>query len=252
MHFQERQIVTSLVLLMLFLWLGFFWHRDTSFPGSLAGSMLGIAGAFFMLVPLWYLIIKRISFLKKWVTRAIPMPVLLKWHIYAGIAGPILGLLHSAHRFESPVGITLIIFMFVVVISGFIGRYLLSFISSSLREKQQLKAALYEHLQQASVALNHQGNSDFQPTMKNGQPSFQSPIEGLVSILPAVFRLSPHHKILKLVDAISDLEYSISIHDVAKRWFKKWLKLHIALSVTLYLVLIFHVTAEVYFGLRWL
>ena len=32
MNSQERTIVSSLVVLMILLWLGFLWHRDPSIP----------------------------------------------------------------------------------------------------------------------------------------------------------------------------------------------------------------------------
>lgn len=247
---QERQIVTSLVLLMLFLWLGFLWHRDSAFPGSFWGSMTGIAGAFFMLVPLWYLIIKRTSGLKKRLTARLPMPVLLKWHIYAGILGPILGLLHSAHRFESIVGISLTLLMIIVVISGFTGRYLLTFVSASIRDKQTLKEELYNQLQQQSLKLNAESAGN----QKNKQiDGYMSRLTGAVAVpLWQARPVSTEKQMVRLIDSISDVDYSISVHNTMKHWFKKWLKLHIVLSTVLYLVLFFHIFSEVYFGLRWL
>ncbi len=251
MNNQERQIVGGLLLLMLLLWLGFIWHRDPRFPGSFEGSLLGIIAALFMFVPLFYLVIKRVKPLKKWITQRVPMPKLLLWHVYAGVLGPILGLLHSAHRFDSYVGSSLIILMFVVVISGFIGRYLLSLISSSLRDKKALRNDLYSKFQRVRVELENQGKEDH-----------LSPVHSFHrSLLPALVDASfwSQHpaktstaQALKLVDAISDVDYSIKIHDTAKGWFQRWLKFHIAISLLLYALLIFHIGSEIYFGLRWL
>jgi len=182
MNSQERTIVSSLVVLMILLWLGFLWHRDPAFPGSFIGFGVGLSASVLMLIPLVYMTIKRNKSLKKVVTKHIAMPTLLRIHIYAGVLGPILALIHSAHRFDSATGVSLVIFMMVVVISGFVGRYVL----------------------------------------------------GLI------------------IDTISDVEYSILIHDTAKVWFARWLKFHIVISMTLYVVLFFHIFSEVYFGLRWL
>ncbi len=41
------------------------------------------------------------------------------------------------------------------------------------------------------------------------------------------------------------------MHEAFKRWFGKWLKLHIVISVLLYVLLALHVWAAVHFGLRW-
>ena len=91
-----------------------------------------------MLVPLAYLIVKRVGPLKRAVTRRVSLRTLLAWHIYAGILGPILGLLHTGHKFVSPLGIALTAMMIVVVLSGFIGRYLLGRTGQTIREKREM------------------------------------------------------------------------------------------------------------------
>src|SRR6058998_545352 len=107
MHEREELLITSLVVLLLLLPLGGYVHRDPRFPGSLAGGVLGIAGAALMLIPLAYLVVKRVSWLKTWVTRAVSMRSLLAIHMYAGVLGPLLGVLHSGHTFSSPLGLAL-------------------------------------------------------------------------------------------------------------------------------------------------
>ena len=87
---QERLIIGGLVALMLVLWLGFLVHRSPRFPGSTWGGALGVSGAALMLVPLAYSVVKRIRPLKRLVTRRVSMATLLKWHICAGVVGPIL------------------------------------------------------------------------------------------------------------------------------------------------------------------
>src|SRR6266511_1478918 len=122
---RERVIVSGLVALLLLLWLGFLLHRDPRFAGSFWGGVLAVAAALLMLVPLAYSAVKRIKPLQKLVTPRVSMRTLLAWHIYAGILGPILALLHTGHKFDSPLGIALTALMLLVVVSGFIGRYLL-------------------------------------------------------------------------------------------------------------------------------
>jgi hypothetical protein len=39
--------------------------------------------------------------------------------------------------------------------------------------------------------------------------------------------------------------------DFFKSWFARWLKLHIALSAFLYILLGLHIWAELHFGIRW-
>ena len=139
---QERVTATGLVVLLLILWLGFLIHQSPRFAGSFWGGMLAVSGTTLMLVPLGYLFIKRIKRLKQFATQYVSMRTLLAWHIYAGILGPILVLLHTGHKFESPLGIALTAMTLVVVLSGFVGRYLMQQFSQEIREKKTLLSEL--------------------------------------------------------------------------------------------------------------
>ena len=57
---------------------------------------------------------------------------------------------------------------------------------------------------------------------------------------------------IRLSESIADVEYALRTHRTFKRMFSKWLKLHIVISAVLYLLLVLHVFAEFYYGLRWL
>ena len=251
MNSQERNIIGALVFLMIVLWGGFIWHSAPSFPGSFGGSMVGIVAALFMFFPFFYMIIKRNKSLKKWVKERVSMSTLLLLHIYAGVVGPILGLLHSAHRFDSLLGILLILLMMIVAISGFIGRYILSLISSKLRDKKAMKVELQDCLAHAKIELYVNRNSEQISAIAQTQRTFLLAIP-FPSFWNGRAMTSSESNVLKLIDALSDVEYSINIHDTAKLWFKRWLKFHIAISMLLYVLLIFHISAEIYFGLRWL
>ena len=95
---KERLIISGLVVLMLVLWLGFPFHQSPRFAGSLWGGILGVVGAVLMLVPLAYMVVKRNKRLKKYVSKWVSMRTLLAWHIYAGVLGPVLVVIHSGHK----------------------------------------------------------------------------------------------------------------------------------------------------------
>ncbi len=124
MRDREWTIVTSLVLLMLIVWLGFLFHRSPRFAGSLTGSILGASGTILMFVPLAaYCIVKRVKTIKRRVTGWVSMRTLLAFHLYTALLGSILVLLHTGHKFVSPLGMALTAMVLLVVLSGFIGRY---------------------------------------------------------------------------------------------------------------------------------
>lgn len=252
MQERERIVVTGLIVLLIILALGFYVHRDPRFPGTLAGGVLGISGAALMLVPLAYLFIKRIPFLKRSVTPAVSMRTLLSIHIYAGVLGPILGLLHSGHKFVSPLGISLTIMMIVVALSGFVGRYLMSRIAMEMREQQQLLAGLRVAYERTAAELTQEPEKaeSLRPfTSFFGRLAAQFFIRNPASTaqpLPASARA------FRLSESIADMEYAIKTHEVFKDAFGRWLVCHIIIALILYALLALHIWSAWYFGIRWL
>lgn len=252
MQEREQPMLTGLVVLLLVLTLGFYVHRDQRFPGSLAGGVLGTAAAALMLIPLAYLVVKRLSFLKKCVTRAVSMRSLLAIHIYAGVLGPILGVLHSGHKFYSPLGIALTAMMIVVALSGFIGRYLMRRVSADMRQQQQRLAGLRVAYDRVAAEL----------TQDAGQATALRPFAGFFRRLTASFFIgqggataqpipAAAHA-LRLSESMADLEYAVKTHEMCKQAFSSWLACHIIISLLLYTLLALHIWSVWYFGIRWL
>ncbi len=248
----ERAVATGLIGLLLILWLGFLVHIDPRWPGSLPGSLVGIAAAILMQAPLLYLLVKRLKPLRVAVTRRVPMGHLLAWHIYAGILGPILGLIHSGHKFVSPLGIALIVLMLVEVASGFFGRYLFGQILRDRAEKgamlDQLQAAYRES---AASLQNRPDGLDVARLMRwlFVLPFGRSLIRAALGPLPSA---PGPLRALALSEAIADMESSIAADEFFRSLFSRWLRIHIAMACLLYSLLALHVWSSVYFGLRWL
>ena len=120
MQERERLVATGMVLLLLALWLGFAVHRSPRFAGSLMGGVLGVSGALLMVFCILYAPVKRIPAFKNLVTKRVSLRTLLAWHVYAGLVGSMLGLLHTGHKFDSVLGMLLTAAMLLVVVSGFI------------------------------------------------------------------------------------------------------------------------------------
>jgi hypothetical protein len=245
---RERIVVSGLVVLMLVLWLGFLVHRSPRFAGSAWGGVLGAAGAALMLVPLAYIVVKRVRPLKRAVTRRVSMRTLLTWHIYAGIVGPILGLLHTGHKFNSPLGITLTAMMIVVVLSGFVGRYLLGQTSQTIREKHEMLTQL--EVAYRGTAGELASHPEQVAVLQPVAGFWRRLVAGLLVPRRAATR-SASLRALRLSASIADVEYAVKTHETLKRLFAAWLKLHILISFILYGLLALHVWAAIYFGLRW-
>lgn len=247
---QERDAIVAggLVLLILALPLGYLVHVSPRFPGSLAGSAIGILAALLMTVPLIYLLVKRIPWLKGAVTQVVSMRTLLAIHIYAGLAGPVLALLHGAHKFRSPLGLSLVGMMLVVVLSGYTGRYLLGRIARGVEARRSELAALWAANAAAADPLPPSA-----PTSGGKTRFLTVPLRDLFFDRPdpiGATAAADHRR--ALADALADAEQALRIEETMRDLFARWLKLHIVIATILYVLLVLHIWAGLYYGLRWL
>ncbi len=244
MRDREGTVVTLLVLLMLSIWLGFLLHSSPRFAGSLSGGVLGVTGSVLMFVPLAaYSVVKRVRIIKRRVTGWISLRTLLAVHIYMALLGSILVLLHTGHKFDSPLGMGLTATVLLVVLSGFTGRYLMKHIGRGLREKEQMLRGLQLGFEQTGDALARQMVETTSIRSMVLRPwswlGGQSPTEDSASSVSAV------------AGAIAEFEYSIAVHGWMKNWFRRWLRFHLVISGALGFLLGLHVWSGVYYGLRW-
>lgn len=222
----EKLTVGALVSALALIAPGFLLHQAPRFPGSLVGGLIGIAGAVLMMLLLAYTVVKRSAWLKERVTRHASLGALLSFHVYAGVVGALLGIIHSGHKLHSPLGIGLVATMLVVVFSGFVGRYYLAQVGADLREQQGMLAVLRTRYDALAAGLG--GGPSPHVTDVGGAP------------LP------------RLLGAIADLEYAIAARESLKRTFARWTVLHVAAAIAMYPLLALHIWSGVYYGLRWL
>lgn len=249
---RERTVVTGIGVLLLLLWLGFAVHRSPRFPGSLAGTVLAVLGAALMTLPsLAYFAVKRLAPVKRWITPRVSLQTLLAWHVYGGLTGAVLAIVHTGHRFDSTLGIALTGTMLLSVFSGYVGRYFLGYVSLELRDKQQL-------LEQLVSTYNRlAGETARQPFRLAAVAVSSTRWSGVRRRVLAsgaaddeVLQLA--YRATEVAGSIADLEYSIKAHVVLKRRFRVWLTAHIVTSLAFYTLLALHIWAAFYFGLRWL
>ena len=248
---RERALVTALLGLLVVSWVGFAVHRAPDFPGSLLGALLGIAGALLMVGPsLAYTLLKRVRALKRRLDGRLSLRRLLTWHVWAGMLGALLALLHTGHRFESTVGVVLTGLILGVIVSGYVGRHALAMVSLDVRGRQQLLEQLVNayNLLAGDLAGRHEAAATLR---RRGLTRFAGIVgfrrEGADGALQDV-----SHRVAELTGAIADLEFAIQADERLKRRFARWLLVHVAASLAFYLLLALHVWASLYFGLRWL
>ncbi len=242
----ERFIVISAFAVLVFAWLGFLLHTSPRFAGSGWGAVFGIAGAVLMLIPLGYVFVKRIPFLKERITKHVWLQTWLSIHIYTGIVGALLALIHTGHKYVSPLGIALTAAMLLVVVSGIVLRYLTPFVNVDLKDKLLL-------LQTARGDLDHAwGLLEKAAAGKKGLPQEASLSASMAELGLSHARDNSAGQVTVLAESVADLEYSIRTHELLKRWFSGTLTLHIVVSVAFYALLAAHIVSGIYFRLRWL
>lgn len=215
-------MVLALGSLLLFLAPGYLLHVSPRFAGSLTGGMLGITAASLVLLVLIYPAVKHIDWLKTRVTPHVSLGRLLSLHVYGGLLASLIAVLHSGHKYQSAIGIALVVDILAIVATGFIGRFYLVTLGTELRQQQAQLGTLRSAYDRVALRLG-----------------LQAP--------PA-----PDVPILKLVDAIADLEYAITAREAARRMARRWIVLHTVASIVLYGLLLLHVGSGIYYGLRWL
>ncbi|WP_375276079.1 hypothetical protein [Methylorubrum thiocyanatum] len=247
---QERNAIAvgGLVLLLLLLPLGYLVHVSPRFPGSLAGSLVGIAGAVLMLVPLLYVVLKRVPALRTRVTRRVSMTTLLALHVYAGVLGPVLGLIHGAHKFRSPLGVSLTGMLLVVVLTGYIGRYLLARIAKAVQGERADLAALTAAFDRASSEVQAQAA----PSSTGVRARLARILFIPADVVPGPAPAGDAGRLVRVADAMADVESAIRTEEVMRNLFDRWLPLHILVAIILYGLLVLHVWSGLYYGLRWL
>lgn len=246
MEERERIILTGTFSVLLVSWLGFLFHSSPDFAGSGIGAVFGIAAAVLMLIPLAYPIAKRIPFLHDRITVHVSLQSLMTLHVYSGIFGPLLAIIHTGHKFESWLGITLTAVMLLVVVTGFAVRYLLTYVNQEIKDKLLLLQTARGDLDSAWGVIENS------PVGAKALPKSRLLAAGLASIGIDFSTVGgPAAEVTRLAESVADLEFAIRTHELFKRWFSRALKVHIVLSVLLYVLLGLHIWAGIHFGLRW-
>ncbi|MCB1617365.1 MAG: hypothetical protein KDI08_01530 [Pseudomonadales bacterium] len=224
---QDRIVATIIFSVLAVLWLGFLVHRSPFFAGSLLGGVFGVVGAACMLVPLVYTVVKRSAKLRRAFTKKHSFGSLLQAHVYFGLIGALLAIIHSGHKFQSVLGVALTASMLLSVLTGFIGQYYLRYVAENIRERKAQLDGLWRSL--------------------DGQ--YWTYAQGLAADGAGTVKAAA--ELLPLVSAAADLQYSVQFQGRVRKLFNAWLSAHIAFSIIFYLLLALHIWAGIYFGLRW-
>jgi hypothetical protein len=145
-------------------------------PSGPAGQMFGVVGTLLMLMPFIYMIRKRVGRGRAPGT----LRVWLEIHLFCGIVGPVLVTFHTSFKFNGIISAAYWS-MVLVVLSGFVGRYLYVRIPRSIRGHELTQAELDARAEDLRAEL---AQSVASPAVLNRIAAFER------SVVPDVATLS--------------------------------------------------------------
>ncbi|HYK04870.1 MAG TPA: hypothetical protein VE974_24160 [Thermoanaerobaculia bacterium] len=209
-----------------------FWSLK---PGGTLGQSFGIVGAGLMTVMLLYSVRKRVKPLRK----AGPLSIWLDFHIFCGVVGPLLVILHSSFKVQGLVALSFWS-MIAVALSGVVGRYLYLQIPRTRAGDERTLADVEAESRALSARLGELGLDEER----------QKELEGIAAIQGAWQRRSRlraferQHGGRELVAVI---ERKARLHRRILRWhrlqeiFHHWHVFHKPFAIIMYLFLIVHI-----------
>jgi len=229
----EKNINAYLAVFFTLLVLGFLFHQDPGFAGSLPGHILAIIGAIFILMTLIYPFRKRI--LKK---KGKQNP--LDTHITYGFVGASLAVIHSAHKLESTIGILIFLSIVLVVLSGIVGRYLFRKVNKSVKEQQRDYNLLKSRIEHQKKEMRAVWQSE--TTGDSTEEATEAPQHWI----------EDWGRLFEEMRALAEIEYNMRFFDRLKNLFTRWMRVHHLITIVLFAMMIVHVMTTLYYGLRWL
>jgi len=251
-----------LLTTLLYLWV--VGRLDTAPPaGELFGHSLGIAGFLLMLMTETLYSLRKRSRSARWGR----MSSWLRFHIFTGLVGPYLVLLHTSWKFNGLAGIVTAL-MIAVVLSGVVGRYIYTAVPRTA-DGAVIEAAELEH--QIAAAEN-----DLQRWLA-GRPEGDQRLVQRMAALPATggpllvlgrtfldweYRLvwrrerrrmgdlerAQSRELDRLLRQRRALRRQVASLALARRMLATWHTVHIPIGMVLFTAAFIHIGAAIYYA----
>jgi hypothetical protein len=262
MLLKSRELIYALVAIVFITILYLFMvalERQTPAASSFYGHSMGILGFVLMLATeILYTLRKRVI-----AARWGRMSSWLEFHIFTGLVGPYLVLLHTSWQFHGLAGV-LSLLTLMIVISGFIGRYIYTAVPRTADGMEVSLAELEDQIRQVEDTLARvMPQSEIKTTPLESR-SLVSPTGMVIGRLgielqnslanlrkqrglrPAVRQ---HAQALqKLVNQRDRLRRQVASMATARRLLSIWHAIHVPLGLTLFAMAFVHVIGAIYFA----
>lgn len=253
-------VVISLIYIGMVIWLDGIPHASDFF-----GHSIGILGFLLMLMTESLYSIRKRSRSARWGRMA----DWLDFHIFTGIVGPFMVLLHSSWKYNGLAGIVTLL-MIIVVASGFVGRYIYTTVPRTVDgaevEAYQLEAQIAQNEEELRAWLAAQPESVKALRQRFGQQS-QIPSSGLMLMLIrpvldleerfrwwlAKRRAEPviraqFQQLEDLMRQQTRLRRQIASLTIARRLLALWHTVHVPIGMALFTSAFIHIGAAIYYA----
>ena len=232
--------VIAMILITLAYLVAQTLYGGTPRASSLFGHGLGVVGFLLMLMTETLYSLRKRTRLARWGQ----MSHWLEFHIFTGLVGPFMVLLHPGWQFKGLAGV-LSLLTVLIVLSGIVGRYIYTTVPRTADGIEIDLAALEYQVGQIEAELQAG-----QPTDAT-QPAARRGFAGLLAALGLATRNPEQRKARHLRDLRRERDRLVRIirnRRSARRLLSLWHAVHIPLGLTLFLVAFVHIAATLYYA----
>jgi hypothetical protein len=255
----HREIILAFIAILLItgIYLGFASHPYLPASSDPTGHSMGITGFLLLLATETLYSIRKRSRRVQWGQ----MQTWLRIHIFTGIVGPYLILLHSAFHFHGLAGIVALM-TGILVFSGFIGRYIYTAVPRTPQGNVVTLEELKQALDDAEKELQKQDHEAVSALPQN----FEKISGGIGTVLGRTYLHwransawrgglrkadDKTREQLRQVDSLrqhrNDLLIQIRTYEIAPRLLFLWRSVHIPLGISLFVASFVHIGAALYY-----
>lgn len=188
---------------------------------SFYGHTMGIVGFLLMLMTETLYTLRKRTHSARWGRMA----SWLEFHIFTGLVGPYMVLLHSAWRFNGLAGVVMLLTILIVV-SGFIGRYIYTSIPRGAGGEEVPVDQLEGLIARIEQGLQRLERSEGSPAVMESRAKALAELRTRRDMLKSQMRRL----------------------NMARRLFSLWHTIHIPIGLSLFALAFFHIGAAIYYA----
>lgn len=199
-----------------------FWYREVPAASGFFGHLLGVLGFILMLMTELLYSMRKRSRTARWGK----MSDWLEFHIFTGLVGPFMVLLHSSWKFQGLAGVVMMMTI-LIVLSGFVGRYIYTAVPRTVDGVEIQASILEQTLAELDAEVNRMETFNLIGNEKEQE------IRQRVELLR-----KDREKLQRQVGSLASARRSLAI----------WHLVHIPIGMALFTAAFIHIGAALYYA----